>query len=157
MNQICSSVNFYLNLIAVIIVFPALDFPADDGAIGKRQDSIVIAECRVDDLFVTTSQEHQHHGDNEEDRRKHTKRSLSFHFAYPPYNSIDRLVISVQSRMTLIRCIHLQHSHDGIVCEIEQRITNGLIRNLLLVTVIAGKAGQGLEAGELIPPDGYGP
>ena len=67
MNQICSSVNFYLNLIAVIIVFPALDFPADDGAIGKSQNSIVIAECRVDDLSVTTRQEHQHHGDNEKD------------------------------------------------------------------------------------------
>ena len=66
MNQICSSVNFYLNLIAVIIVFPALDFPADDGAIWKRQDSIVIAECCVDDLSVTAGQEHQHHGDNEE-------------------------------------------------------------------------------------------
>lgn len=51
-------------------------------------------------------------------------------------NSIERLVISVHSRMTLIWCIHLQHSHDGIVCEIEQRITNGLIRNLLLVAVI---------------------
>ena len=52
MNQICSSINFYLNLIAVIIVFPALDFPADDGAIGKSQDSFVIAECRVDDLAI---------------------------------------------------------------------------------------------------------
>lgn len=47
-------------------------------------DSLVIAECRVDDLSVTTSQEHQHHGDNEEDRRKHTKSSLSFHLTYPP-------------------------------------------------------------------------
>jgi len=50
--------------------------------------------------------------------------------------------------MTLGWCIHLQHSHDGIVCEVEQRITNGFIRNLLLVAVVAGKAGQGLEAGK---------
>ena len=55
---------------------------ADDGAIGKSQDSFVVAECRVDDLPVAAGQEHQHHGDNEEDRRKHTKRSLSFHFTY---------------------------------------------------------------------------
>ena len=52
--------------------------------------------------------------------------------------------------MTLIRRVHLQNGHDGVVRQIEQGIANGLIRDLLLVAVIAGKTGQSLEAGELV-------
>lgn len=37
-----------------------------------------------DGLNELYARKNHDYGDNEEDRRKHTKRSLSFHLAYPP-------------------------------------------------------------------------
>lgn len=53
--------------------------------------------------------------------------------------------------------IQFQDSHDGVVCKVKESVPDGLVRNLLLSAVSGRNPGQRLEAGEFIPPAGYGP